>query len=97
MSKADGKPTEKMLSYASALAHNLEEDCPWWGRCDTLPGTGIHVPIEPSFQEVSDYIGDAKKRWESSPEYERQREENELENELAGYAEAACIDARRDW
>lgn len=90
MSRADGKPTQKMLDYAHALARMLEEDVPWCGYSESFAGTGVNgYPAEPTFDEVSSYIYNAKSRWEASDEY---RDEM-----LAEEARMDCIDARRDW
>lgn len=90
MSRADGKPTQKMLDYAYDLARRLEEDVPWCDRSESFAGTGVKgYPAEPTFDEVSSYISDAKSRWEASDEY---RDEM-----LADEARMDCIDFRRDW
>ena len=89
MSRQDGKPTEKMLRYAESLAHRLEEDCPWWGRCESFAGANIvGFPATPTFDEVSEYISDAKKRVEAM--------HDESESWI-GAAELDAIDARGDW
>ena len=90
MSRADGIPTKAMLDYAYDLARKLEEDVPWCDRVESFAGTGIKTyPAAPSFDEVSEYISDAKARWEASDACQ--------EEMLADEARMDCIDARRDW
>ena len=83
------KPTQKMLEYAESLAMDLEEECPWWGRCEEFPGTGISYPVNPTFEEVSKYISDAKIRV-STPEIQNRIFMRKLNDEFSEPNEYGC-------
>ena len=80
-----------MLDYAESLAMELEEECPWWGKCEEFPGTGISYLVDPTFEEVSNYISDAKIRVSTS-EIENRNYMRRLSDEFSNPNEYGTFD-----